>query len=77
MFEDSGTATYLLIEDAVTADGKKVHTYGIAVMPKPSHEFHDLATDREAVARLVSRCNELRLDPIHLPEVIEDFILTV
>lgn len=34
----------------------------------------DVTDDREALAELVRKCNELGLDPIHLGDVVEDFI---
>ena len=34
----------------------------------------DVCPAKKRVDQLVKRCNELRLDPIHLEEVIEDFL---
>ena len=34
----------------------------------------DVSEDREALAELVKTCNEGRLDPIHLYDVVDDFI---
>ena len=34
----------------------------------------DVTEDRVALAELVKKCNEGRLDPIHLYDVTEDFI---
>ncbi len=34
----------------------------------------DVTDDREALEELVRKCNELQLDPIHLEDVVEDFL---
>ena len=36
--------------------------------------FADVLPDKHQVEKLVEICNELSLDPIHLPDVIEDFL---
>ncbi len=37
-------------------------------------EISDLTTDEAAARRLAQMCTRCRLDPIHIPEVIEDFL---
>ncbi len=40
----------------------------------PSAWVRDISPDREAVAALVRLCNEGHLSPLHLADVIEDFL---
>ena len=55
-------------------------SYGIALAAEYDgsceilQSFVNLSRNSYAVDRLVSQCNRLQLDPIHLPEVIEDFL---
>ena len=37
----------------------------------------DISTDIEPIERLVEVCNNLQLDPIHLQDVVTDFLATV
>ena len=37
----------------------------------------DISTDIEPIERLVKVCNNLQLDPIHLQDVVSDFLSTV
>ena len=37
----------------------------------------DISTDIEPIERLVEICNNLQLDPIHLQDVVTDFLATV
>ena len=37
----------------------------------------DISTDIEPIERLVKVCNNLQLDPIHLQDVVTDFLTTV
>lgn len=54
--------------------------YGIAVTACYDDEsvilesVADLCTEAEPVERLVDACNSLQLDPIHLYDVIDDFL---
>ena len=54
--------------------------YGIALMSRDEEGiveldlFADVSTEREGLVRLVKECNDLALDPIHLGDVVEDFI---
>lgn len=47
-------------------------TYGILLDGEVA--VSDLSLDGVRVRDLVARCNEGNLDPIHLPNVIEDFL---
>ena len=37
----------------------------------------DLSSDIKPIERLVKVCNNLQLDPIHLQDVVTDFLVTV
>jgi hypothetical protein len=37
----------------------------------------DVSSDIDAIERLVEVCNNLQLDPIHLQDVVSDFLATV
>lgn len=37
----------------------------------------DISVNIEAIERLVQYCNNLQLDPIHLQDVVTDFLATV
>ena len=54
-------------------------TYGIKVAPDSDHSaccdsISDVSLSEPALAALVRRCNELELSPIHLRDVVEDFL---
>ncbi len=51
-------------------------SYGIALENDRSTEIEDLSTDRAAVEALVNKINSLQLDPIHLNDAAQDFILS-
>jgi len=67
---------YLLVEDTVVVDGTAYRSYGITAAVSRI-TYRDISTDRQAVEALVERCNELRPDPIHLKDIVEDFLLSV
>ena len=57
--------------------------YGIAVLEEASsmettelYRVNNVTCDKKAMESLVLRCNSLNLSPIHLDEVIEDFLLS-
>lgn len=71
---------YLLLEDDLTFEGNIYRTYGIAVVMSDKgdrQEYHNISKERSAVFDLVKMCNELLLDPIHLKDVVEDFLISV
>lgn len=53
-------------------NGKKHNTYGISYKER---EVKDISTDKHKIEKLVNLCNELELSPIHLDDVIEDFLV--
>lgn len=69
---------YQVIESFCEAFG--VTTYGLSVHMVTSTSsmlcisIKDISSDRAAVIRLAAQCQRLQLDPIHLLDVIEDFL---
>jgi hypothetical protein len=70
---------YICTQHEIThEDFGTVKTYGIAVQFEREEErlvYADVSTDASKVQRLVELMNELQLDPIHLEDVIEDFLV--
>ena len=60
------TAPYTLMEDSSCR-------YTIRYEDKPLLTLQP-ALPKEPLLRLLDQCNEEVLDPLHLPEVIEDFL---
>lgn len=36
--------------------------------------IHDITSDRQALEELVEKCNRKHLSPIHLNDIVEDFL---
>ena len=57
-----------------------VQTYGIAFVQKQNgryvitESYIDLCADNKKVDNLVNTCNDLKLDPIHLQDIVADFL---
>ena len=74
--------TYLVIEKTYLSDSNARISYGIAAYTEDSMggnstlvaTLHDITTDQKALSELVDRCNELKLSPIHLHDIVEDFL---
>ena len=64
-------------------DCGNTRSYGIALVAEYDGScevllsFVDLSRNSYAVDILVERCNRLQLDPIHLPDVIDDFLVAL
>ena len=68
--------TYLLISETTTAYGSVHNSYGIRIVRNRLcvREIRDITCDRERLSSLIRDMNELLLDPIHVDEIIEDFL---
>ena len=66
---------YSLIEGIYLIDGESHTGYGIGYTENCALSFEDLAFIPLTVAKLVKLCNELDLSPIHLKDVVEDFLI--
>ena len=74
---------YERIRGITVSEGRCYTTYGIAARALCGSEQNnvtvasvpDISTDGEAVDVLVAHCNRLALSPVHLNDVVEDFLL--
>ena len=64
-------------ESAAEENGKV--TYGISITDKNGicGKIEDISPDKAEMEKLVSLCNELQLDPIHLEDIVDDFLSTL
>ena len=74
---------YIIVQ-SVYGNGSNARVgYGIAVVANCDdittvlNSVPDLSVDIQLVAGLVERCNSQKLDPIHLQDVVADFLATV
>ncbi|MBQ7931702.1 MAG: hypothetical protein IJ334_11880 [Clostridia bacterium] len=71
---------YILIESNYTVNGIGYTTYGIALADITDgcaviiEAIPDLSPDRERTSRLAGLCTELHLSPLHLADVVDDFL---
>ena len=74
--------TYGLIEENYLLGTNARRSYGIAVYADEENNgagaaimsVHDVTADRKGIEKLISTCNCLELSPLHLQDVIEDFL---
>lgn len=76
----SKTASYKVVEQTkeIESVGKCV-TYGICYTGEGAEngenlQIFDISTRRETVERLASFCNEGGASPVHLAEIVSDFL---
>ena len=75
-------AAYGICEEIYELQGERRISYGIAVYDDGVgkntatvlYRISDITPDRDRLSELVDRCNLLKLSPIHLDEVVEDFL---
>lgn len=68
---------YEVVRQSLTTDELGTYvTYGIRVSTERTQItfVSDISTDEHAVKHLAERCTREQLDPIHLNDVIEDFL---
>lgn len=63
---------YFLTESRICVEGRKYTVYGIKYNDELFAE--DISADKDDVQRLVRQCNEYQLEPIHMFDVIDDFL---
>ena len=71
---------YSVIESNCEIEGYKYVGYGICVTnvsTGASKGFCDISVRRGEVEEIAERCNRLELDPIHIEDVIDDFLCVV
>lgn len=83
MFEQERLHTYVLITGEYLVDDQVHIGYGISVKSTATIEadiktvFQDISADENSVADLIRNCNLYELDPIHLQDIVEDFLAKV
>ena len=79
---DMSSITYGLVEEHYALNGQERTSYGIAIYADAEHDgtttviasVHDITADKPGLTALVQQCNRLELSPIHLHDVVEDFL---
>lgn len=74
--------TYGLVEERYALNGHERTSYGITIYADAEIDgtatviasVHDITSDKPRLSALVQRCNLLKLSPIHLEDVVEDFL---
>ena len=66
---------YSIVESTVNINGIPHITYGIAAQDISVTDcIYDITADRKSLEQLVALCNRKKLSPIHLHDVVEDFL---
>ena len=72
---------YQIYRGEYTLDGQSYTGFGISVVSTASNQIliliEDIALSQKELCKLVRLCNELALDPIHIYDVVEDFLNAV
>lgn len=63
---------YFLTKTRVCVEGEEHMVYGMKF--NDELRFDDISEDKESVSALVEDCNKYQLEPIHMLDVIEDFL---
>ena len=62
---------YSVISKIIEIEGKTAVTFGISC---ETVSIDDISTNEMEIKDLVDKCNRLELSPIHLYDVVEDFL---
>jgi len=70
---------YSIVESTVSFNDLPLITYGIAVHDTSSSEdiiacISDITFDKKSLEQIVDLCNREKLSPIHLNDVVEDYL---
>ena len=74
------THQYILIESSYIVNGIRYNTYGIAHADVSDgcavilKAIPDLSPNKERVCRLAELCTKLCLSPMHLADIVDDFL---
>ncbi len=68
---------YEVTEGDFELDGESYRSYGVAVMEDGAalKRIDDVSLEKDDIVNLVNFCNELELSPVHIDDVIEDFLV--
>lgn len=67
---------YFLIASTYIVEDQSYIGYGIGCRTDNS-AFEDISTNPIAIENLINLCNNLKLSPLHLEDVVEDFLVDV
>ncbi len=56
----------------IDEDGNEIETYGITCGERV---VKDISTDKQKVEVLIDKCNKNNVSPIHLDDIIDDFLV--
>ena len=62
---------YEICESIISAEDKTVKTYGLKY---GSVKIEDISTDEREVVKLIESLNKLDVSPVHIYDIIDDFI---
>lgn len=71
---------YILVTSTYSGGTTHRTSYGIALVSDYDdvmsilQTISDLSSDKASIERLVDDCNTLGLDPVHLPDIADDFL---
>ena len=69
---------YFLNATTIKLEEHIVPVYGITFKDGYTlKEIFNISDDEQAVENLITACNEGELDPIHLKDIVENFITTI
>lgn len=72
--------TYQVVQSTYPYISEAPRTYGIAATTTYDgcmvvlESVHDICQDFAAITKLAEVCNQLQLDPIHLQDVVDDYL---
>ena len=74
--------TYAVAEEKYALGEEKRTSYGIVAYANAEQDgtativtsVRDITSDNHRLIKLVDDCNRLELSPLHLPDVVEDFL---
>ena len=74
--------TYAVSEEKYVIGNESRISYGIVAYSNAEQEgaativasIRDITSDNHRLIKLVDDCNRLELSPLHLPDVVEDFL---
>ena len=77
------SVTYEVTEETYSLCGINHASYGISAYADADSDhtttiiawIRDITSDKQKLAELVRQCNRLELSPIHLNDVVEDFLV--
>ena len=76
MIRTTDNYTYVLFKTNIITEDYMVQTYGIKIIGENEFAmFEDISRDYDSVLRLFNLIIEGELSPVHLKDVIEDFLV--